>query len=1037
MEDLSYPVSEGTSTIVGLSEEDRLRRSGIEVVGSVPWGTHFCQFYATKEDLIEALVPYFREGLQAHEFCMWVTSAPLQVEEATQALRIAVPDLDQYINSGQMEILDYTQWYTKKGAFDAGIVLQGWMDKLQAALQRGFEGLRLTGNTFWLEQSDWDDFYRYEEVVNSVIGQHRMLAVCTYSLEKCGAKEIIDVIDNHQFALIKRAGRWEIIESAHRKKTEHALRESEDKLKSLFSTMAEGFALHEILYNANRVPVDYRIIDVNTAFEQQTSIPVGKARGAVGSELFGMGTAPYLEIYARVAETGVPETFSTFFAPMNRYFDISCFSPKKGWFATVFSDVTSRKRTEQELVRRNEDLSAMNEELTAIEEELRQNNDELIKAQKDLLEHESLLRSFFESPGFLRGVMEVSENDILHINSNLAAAEFFGQTKKSMMNTCLSQLGVPEEIVRLWVEKADESRRSGKPVQFEFEYGTGPVRKWLAPIVSYLGLSSNQNPCYSYVMDDITERKKVELELRETSQYLEHLISYANAPIIVWNPEFRITRFNHAFEYLTGRASESVVGKPLDTLFPKKHRREAMHLLKRTSTGERWESVEIPILHVNGEIKTVLWNSATLYKADGKTILSTIAQGQDITARKQAEEELVRRNTDLHARNEALIVVEEKLRQSNEELTRTEKELRQTSEYLEKLFDYANAPIIIWDRDFRIIRFNHAFEHLTGYKAEDVIGDPLDLLFPPESREISLSQIQRTLSGEHWESVEIPIRTMEGRIRIVLWNSATLFAPDTSTVLVTIAQGQDITERKMAEESLKEYAANLKRSNEDLERFAYVASHDLQEPIRNIVSFSQLLARRYKGRLGTDADEFIEYIVNSGKHMQNLVTDLLEYSRVASRGRTLEPTDTGQVLENTLKEFRIRIESEKAVITHDALPVVMADANQLQQVFQNLIGNALKFRSEEPPKIHISAQKSGNMWRFSVRDNGIGIDPEFRERIFIIFQRLHTRDRYPGTGMGLAIVKRIIERHGGEIWVESELGMGSTFNFTLQDRISG
>ena len=208
-----------------------MRPSGIEVVGDIPWGTHFCQFYDTSQDLIETLVPYFREGLAANEFCMWVTSEPLGVEQATAALRAEVPDLDHYITKGQIEILGYSQWYIRSGRFCADEVLVGWVDKLSAALNRGYEGLRLSGNTFWLEQAHWDNFTHYEQTVNDVIGRYRMLAICTYCLRKCRATEIVDVVTNHQFALIKRCGRWEIIESAQHKKTEAALRESEERFR--------------------------------------------------------------------------------------------------------------------------------------------------------------------------------------------------------------------------------------------------------------------------------------------------------------------------------------------------------------------------------------------------------------------------------------------------------------------------------------------------------------------------------------------------------------------------------------------------------------------------------------------------------------------------------------------------------------------------------------------------------------------------------------------------------------------------------------
>jgi PAS domain S-box-containing protein len=208
----------------------KVRKTAIDIIGDVLWGTHFCQFYETREDLIEILVPYFKAGLENNEFCMWITSEPLRVEDAITALKKQVPNLDDYINRGQIEILDYSQWYTKPGYFDPDKVLEGWIEKKEQALKKGFEGLRLTGDTFWLENRDWKKFTEYEAAVNSMIGQHQMLVVCTYSLDKCSASEIVDVVSNHRFALVKRQARWEIIGSAEYQNTVEALRESQRQL---------------------------------------------------------------------------------------------------------------------------------------------------------------------------------------------------------------------------------------------------------------------------------------------------------------------------------------------------------------------------------------------------------------------------------------------------------------------------------------------------------------------------------------------------------------------------------------------------------------------------------------------------------------------------------------------------------------------------------------------------------------------------------------------------------------------------------------
>jgi signal transduction histidine kinase/DNA-binding LacI/PurR family transcriptional regulator len=234
---------------------------------------------------------------------------------------------------------------------------------------------------------------------------------------------------------------------------------------------------------------------------------------------------------------------------------------------------------------------------------------------------------------------------------------------------------------------------------------------------------------------------------------------------------------------------------------------------------------------------------------------------------------------------------------------------------------------------------------------------------------------------------------------------------------------------------LRETEEELARSNTELEQFAYVASHDLQEPLRMISSYLQLLERRYKGQLDDDADEFIDFAVDGASRMQTLINDLLTYSRVGTRGKPFEPTDTGKVLELALLNLRVAVEENGAKITHDDMPTLSVDATQMTQLLQNLIGNAIKFHKKDTlPEVHIGAERKNSSWILSVRDNGIGIDPSDFERIFMIFQRLHTRDEYDGTGIGLAVCRKIVERHGGRIWVESEPGQGSTFSFSLPDR---
>ena len=245
---------------------------------------------------------------------------------------------------------------------------------------------------------------------------------------------------------------------------------------------------------------------------------------------------------------------------------------------------------------------------------------------------------------------------------------------------------------------------------------------------------------------------------------------------------------------------------------------------------------------------------------------------------------------------------------------------------------------------------------------------------------------------------------------------------------------RDISVRRESEQHLVKTVGELKHSNDELQQFAYVSSHDLQEPLRMVASYTQLLAKRYKGRLDSDADEFIAFAVDGCNRMQGLIRDLLAYSRAGTNGKAFCEVSAEDALQGALTNLRIAIEQSGAVVSHDSLPAIMTDETQLTQVFQNLVGNAIKYRSAEGPRVHVSAAKKGdNEWIFSVRDNGLGIEPQYFERIFIIFQRLHGRDEFEGTGIGLAICKKVLERLGGRIWVESQPEKGSTFYFALPE----
>jgi len=243
----------------------KLRETGIDVVDGVPWGTHFCQFYRTKEDLLDILVPYFKEGLENNEFCIWVTSEPLKEEEAKEAMRGAVPHFDKYLKKGQIEVVPHSESYLKDGVFDQEEVLNAWIDKLEGGLTRGYDGMRVTGNISWLEKRDWRDFTRYEEKINGTIDKYKMIAMCSYPLERCGPTELIEVMENHRFALVKREGQWDTVHNAEGVRREEALRESEEKLRTGLEAAIQTVALMVEMKSAYMAGHQRRVTDLACA----------------------------------------------------------------------------------------------------------------------------------------------------------------------------------------------------------------------------------------------------------------------------------------------------------------------------------------------------------------------------------------------------------------------------------------------------------------------------------------------------------------------------------------------------------------------------------------------------------------------------------------------------------------------------------------------------------------------------------------------------------------------------------------------------
>jgi len=533
---------------------------------------------------------------------------------------------------------------------------------------------------------------------------------------------------------------------------------------------------------------------------------------------------------------------------------------------------------------------------------------------------------------------------------------------------------------------------------------------------------------------------------RDDLRIAQELIDVLPIPVFFKGRDGKYLGVNRAWEAFFGVNRGEIVGGQVTDLYPNapavasRHREMDEQLWSRPGD----QSYEIRLPFPDGRVRHTIYYKATYTGQDGAVggLIGTIV---DITERKQAEQ----REAIEHA-VQRYLGSEESLGEAIRGIMRVMCERLDWACAARWSLDEANNRlhcVETWSEDDDRIRAflessrRETFVPGTTGMIRRVLttGESVWVADVLEKKDLMRGPMaaQAGLRG----AFALPVRMGDKVLGAIEFFSHEPRHPDKWLLLTTVSIGNLIGQlmaRRQAEAAMREAflaleqkTRELTRSNEELQQFAYVASHDLQEPLRMISSYTQLLGRRYGDRLDGDAQEFMAFIVDGAARMKQLIEDLLAYSRVGTRGKEFQEVDSGASLARALANLRTAQESSGAVITHDAMPRVIADGAQLAQVFQNLIGNAIKFRGEATPKIHVGAQVTDSVWVFTVKDNGIGLDTQYADRIFMMFQRLHNKAEYPGTGIGLAIVKKIVERHGGRIWVESEPGKGATFGFTI------
>jgi PAS domain S-box-containing protein len=800
--------------------ETVLRNSGIRIVGRVPWGTHFCQFYQTRQDLLDVLVPFFQAGLENNEFCMWICSEPLGVSDARRALRRAVPGFARFIRKGQIEILPHTEWYLRRGKFNSGRVLKGWIEKMNGALARGFDGLRLSGNTFWLEKKDWRAFADYEEEVNNVISRYPMIALCTYSLDRCGAREVIDVLDTHQQALIRRAGKWSVVASSVAKRaqeeTEKALKAAyeemehrvEERTSDLKRTvrllrkeiserqkaeraLTENLRLLETFFSSTITPLvildkKFNFIRVNEAYARACQRPVSDFPGHNHFEFYP--NKENKEIFRNVVKTKTP--YRALAKPFS-------FPDHPEWGVThwdwTLSPVLDGAGRVESLVF---SLNDVTEEAHTLEE---------------LRKNELLLRNVLDKLPI--GVW-ITDKQGRIITSNPAGEKIWGGARYAGIDQYGEYKGwwadtgkriKPDEwAATRAVTKGETS--INEEIEIESFDGT---HKFIFNSALPIRDSRNEIVGAIIINQDITRRREGEKKRREQAA----LLDLARDAILVRDPEYNITFWNSGardtYGWTEAEALGHVVHDLLKTEFPEPREEIRKYLLKEG----HWEG-ELVRCRKDGQPIVVESRWAVLPGRDERTAGAIIEISRDVTERKRIQEAL-----------------------------------KTASSYTRGLIEASLDPLVTISPDGKITDVNRGTELVTGIPRARLIGsDFSDYFTEPEKARSGYEEV--FLKGEV-RDYPLAIRHVSGRVTEVLYNAA-VYRNEAGEVVGVFAAARDVTELKLTEQERLRLATAVEQITEgiaimDLEgrvlsaNPAFAKQHGLKPPDVVGRSFRQIL----------------------------------------------------------------------------------------------------------------------------------------------------------------------------------------------------
>ena len=987
----------------GRAMDNASRDSGIKILGRIPWGTHFCQFYQTQKDLLDILVPYFRAGLASNEFCLWICSEPLGVAAARKALRRAVPGLDRKIRSGQIEILAHTEWYLRKGRFSSRRVLKGWVDKLDDALARGFEGMRLSGNTFWLEKKDWGAFTGYEEAVNDVTSRNKMLALCAYSLDRCDAHEVIDVLNNHQQALIRRAGKWTLVASSVIKKACEDLRESQGRFREVFDKSPIGIELYDAqgrLIDANPSSLEiFGVSDVEEVrgfrlFEDPNFSPevVGRIRKgrAVRYEM------PY--DFDEAGRSGLYRTERTGIAALDiQITPVGGRGNRVDGFLVQVMDISERKRAEKAL---RSAYEAMERRVADRTSELATTVRRLRKEIAERREGEEKLREQAVLLDLARDAILVRDPDYRITFWNDGAREIYGWRDDEVLGRAAQEfLGTqfPEPLKSIqarflkeghWEGELVRTRKDGRRIIVESRWAVLP------------GKNKRKPGAILEISRDVTERRRIEDALKSASSYTRGLIEASLDPLVTISSEGKITDVNRATEIATGVPRARLIGTDFSTYFTEPEQARAGY--QEVFLKGEVRDYPLAIRHTSGAVTEVLYNAA-VYKDESGNVVGVFAAARDITALKAAEQ----------ARQRLATAVEQ-------------------------LAD----GIAIMDLAGRILSANPAFRDHHVHGPREIIGRSLEeiLQIDGRDRDIVNTMTQSLESGKTW-NWHVTRRAPENQVREINL-SVSPIRDGAGRLIHSIAVSRDVTQEVQLQERIRQW-----QKMEALGTLAGGIAHDFNNILVPILINTELVLNEENE--DAPAARRLSQVLEAARRGKDMVRQIIAFSQQKEQDR--KPIEIVPVIQEALKLLRISMPKNIGIVERikTGPAVVVADPTQIQQVLMNLGYNAAHAMRDKGGLLEVALSETsfdakmaaqfldirpGTYVRLSVTDSGQGIPPEIMARIFEPF--FTTKKQGEGTGMGLAVVHGIVKSHSGAIAVTSEVGKGTEFVVYLP-RVSG